>query len=135
MIRIGKKQYELFCSIRALENIGGRCGGIAHLGDWMTEEKDNIKKLGRFAAVIADLVNGDIERQEVENGEKLPRMKAETITALMTPGNIMAQKDAIFEAIAEASRFDSGEDEEDEETVDLDLEEIRAEKNGLSAGA
>jgi hypothetical protein len=126
-ITIGGTPYRLVLNVNAYQEIVMKYGGIKELADAMD---DKAQQLITYPWIIALLANqGTLLANE---GKPRPvLLTPEAVGLRMTPHELIRQRDAVFEAIVAGMRGETSPDEN--KPVDEVLEEINAEKNGVSA--
>lgn len=97
-IELGGQAYELVLSTLATKHISEKYGGLAKMGKALTAAAGN--ELNDVIWLLAELINGGIQRKNALEGTKAPLVNVEQLEAITTPGDLEKLKDAIPAVIA-----------------------------------
>ncbi len=111
-IQIGKKEYKLFFSMQAFNEVTSRYGGFKEM-----IEKMGAESTADYAWLITLMINQSIEIENEESGSDESFITEKTVMMHLTPGGFIKAKNVMFEAMnagmsrAIQSDVDSDEDE------------------------
>ncbi|MCM1334294.1 MAG: hypothetical protein NC084_11960 [Bacteroides sp.] len=142
-VKLGGKEYPLYCSTEAYSLLGELSGGnIEHLDELFGVKKPQGEAIGNIAAVLTILINGEIKRRNlaidlgIEEGNKRKLIEIEQIAGVAPPKELIASKAAIFNAIADALVYEIPDEVKlARREIDEDLEEIRDNEAKKAGGA
>ena len=109
-IQIGKKEYKLFFSMQAFNEVTDRYGGFKEM-----TEKIGVESTTDYAWLIALMINQNIEIENAENGTKEPYITEKMIMLHLTPAGFITAKNVMFEAINAGMSREIKSDTENEE--------------------
>lgn len=132
VIKLGSKDIELYYSTKAMLDIEKRCGDTKNIGEWLAVEGSTGETLAKFAGILTDLANGAVFKHNAEvslgmiDGEKQKFYDETTISALLTPADLITAKETIFGVINDGMSYETPEGIPE---PDPDLAEVESEKN------
>lgn len=105
-IKIHGKEYTLVLTTRATKEIAAKFGGLAKLGDELSNSDSYEKSISDVIWIITCLANQGIAIKNYENGTNDPLLDEETVELLTVPAEISLYKDAILDALVKGTRRD-----------------------------
>ena len=137
-ITISEKEFELYCSTKAIMDIEKRTGtSFSKISEWLgsdTEETDPdvVGILRKVSGIITDLINGGIFKHNCEivlglkDGDKKAFMDDGILEGILSIAELTNYRSKIYEAFNMGMDFDKPEGMPE---ADPDLADVESEKN------
>ena len=139
-VKILDKEYELFVSTHAYEQIGEMCGGIRHLAEWLKGD-DRTEQLSRVLDIMLIELNAAIIRDNYKrklgelDGTDKPLFDRDMLAAVISMSDLAVMAKSVLSAFAEGQNYEIPEGVKvTKKDVDSTLAEIY-EKREKNAGS